>query len=155
MYRLIPSIGPASEPARYAAPGPSLYRIDAIGLETGLDELLTAGRRGLESVAADIGRLLEERRRESGAIISAIDRDQTYLENLILDRYRHGERPTDDQTYVRLREHQLKLESERRREQSSLWRDTVLLAKELSELHRRVDEARHRERLFGGEFPDP
>lgn len=141
-------------PDRYLVAGQPNQPPSAASVEEdALDALLVSRREGLEALAAEVGRLVAARHMASAEILGAIDRDHSYLENLVLDRYRLNSRPTDDPVYVKLRLEQLKLESERRREQSGCWRDTVLLAKELSELARRAEEARHREDLLGG--PEP
>ena len=116
MYDPISPVHPTYELARYQLRDPArqvvemtpLYPPPAgpdsddpstdIDTSKSIDELLLASRRGLESVAGDITHLLDERRRDGAEIIAGIDRDQLYLDNLILDRYRHGERATDDQT---------------------------------------------------------
>ena len=93
---------------------------------------------------------MDERRQTSQEILDEISLRKTYLENLILDRYQWGVRPTDDKVYVQLRLEQLNLDREARGEKAGCWRDTVLLTKELGEMMRRTDEARDRERLLGG-----
>jgi hypothetical protein len=156
----IDPLHPGHDLTRYQVVSPSHYLIPGAtrsgGADQGvgddaIDALLSSHREGIEHLVNDVGRLLEERCQAGTEIVSAIDRDHLYLENLILDRYRHGERPTDDPVYVKLRLQQLGLESERRREGSACWRDTVLLAKEQSELLRRADDARRREALLGGD----
>lgn len=137
-------------PTSYLVPGAARY--DGATEETtdDLDNLLSARREGLEELAQRIEGLVGERQDTSQEILDEISVRKTYLENLILDRYRWGERPTDDRVYVQLRLEQLRLDHEARSERAGCWRDTVLLTKELGEMLRRTDEARNREQLLRG-----
>lgn len=118
-----------------------------------LDGILAARTAGLEELASRVEGLIRERREAGRTAAGEISRDATYLENLILDRFRHGERATDDRTYVTLRLQQLRLQQEARQENVSCWRDTVLLAKELAELMRKTDDARRQEALMRSDAP--
>ena len=152
------SLDPGRPLSAYLLPTPSRYlespapgqEITQSGASDAIDGLLVARRHGLEEMASELGGLIEKRREATRSILKALDRDQLYLENLILDRYDPTARPTDDRVYVTLRLQQLRLEHERREEERSFWRDTVLLAKERGELLRRVEEARSREDLLSG-----
>lgn len=149
-YALRPDRG--IHPAGYLIPGATQY-LGAQPNETDdLDQMLSARREGLEELALRLKGLVEERQETSQEILDEISVRKTYLENLILDRYQWGVRPTDDKVYVQLRLEQLKLDREARGERAGCWRDTVLLTKELGEMMRRTDEARSREDLLGGGF---
>lgn len=118
-----------------------------------LDGLLSVRTNGLENLVERLDSLIRERGKAGEDVGARINRDEIYLENLILDRYRHGDRPTDDRAYVTLRLQQLRLHQEARLEEVSRWRDTVLLAKEVADLARRVDEARRQEDFLRGDAP--
>ena len=92
----------------YLVPVPSTYSVPAQPEDETLDSLLSSHREGLEALAARLADLVAERQHASEEIIGDISKDQIYLENLVLDRYRWGARPTDDQTYVRLRLEQIR-----------------------------------------------
>ena len=136
---------------RYLVPGAAAYQAPEHCQDDALEALLLARSEGLEGLARRLDELIGERRQAGEQSAATISRDLTYLENLILDRYRGGERATDDRTYVKLRLEQLRLHSEGRQEQVSCWRDTVLLAKELAELARRVADAHQRDELLRGD----
>ncbi len=136
---------------RYLVPGAASYGTQPIPAEDPLDALLHARTRGLEDLVGTVGGLIDARQQAGRDSATAISRDLTYLENLILDRYRHGYRATDDKAYVKLRLEQLRLQSELRQESVNCWRDTVLLAKELAELVTKAGEANQRERLLEGD----
>jgi len=155
-------IHPTFELAQYQQMPPDQYLVVGSSREPSqmiqneddaIDQLMTSHREGIEGLAGEINRLLDERTKAGALINQALNRDHLYLENLILDRYRIFQRPTDDPVYVQLRLQQLGIEAERRREESALWRDTVLLAKERSELLRRVEDAKRREDLLSGDQP--
>ncbi|MDA8116078.1 MAG: hypothetical protein M0000_01615 [Actinomycetota bacterium] len=137
---------------RYLTPGAGSYGMPPAPNDDPLDELLRMRSQGLEDLVCRVGDLIEARQQAGRESAAAISRDLTYLENLIIDRYRLNERATDDRTYVKLRLEQLRLHSEARQETVSCWRDTVLLAKELGDLVRRANEAQQRDRLLQGEI---
>jgi hypothetical protein len=136
---------------RYLTPGAGSYGMRPALNDDPVDELLRMRSQGLEDLVCCVGELIEARQEAGRVSAAAISRDLTYVENLIIDRYRLNERATDDRTYVKLRLEQLRLHSEARQETVSCWRDTVLLAKELAELVRRASEAQQRDRLLEGE----
>lgn len=148
-YQLAPSA--RVDMTRYLTPGAAQYSSDGPVAEDSLDALVQAQARGLEALVERVGELIEARQQAGRDASAAISRDLTYLENLIIDCYRHGQRATEDRTYVKLRLEQLRLHSEMRQESVSCWRDTVLLAKELADLVRRAGDARTRETLLLGD----
>lgn len=150
-YQLAPSA--RIDVTRYLTPGAGQYGCNVPAADDTLDALVQAQARGLEALVERVGGLIEARQQAGRDASVAISRDLTYLENLIIDRYRLGERATDDRTYVKLRLEQLRLHSELRQEGVSCWRDTVLLAKELADLVRRAGDARMRESLLLGDGP--
>lgn len=139
------------EPARYLVPGAVQPTSEPVATDDAIDALVQAQARGLEALVDRVSGLIEARQKAGQEAAATISRDLTYLENLIIDRYRLGERATDDRTYVKLRLEQLRLHSELRQEGVSCWRDTVLLAKELADLVRRASEAHQRETLLLGD----
>lgn len=139
------------DPTRYLVPGAVSSTSDTSGPDDAIDALVQAQAKGLEALVERVGALIEARQKAGQEAAATISRDLTYLENLIIDRYRLGERATDDRTYVKLRLEQLRLHSELRQEGVSCWRDTVLLAKELADLVRRAEDARSRETLLLGD----
>lgn len=139
------------DPTRYLVPGAVSSTSDTSGPDDAIDALVQAQAKGLEALVERVGALIEARQKAGHEAAATISRDLTYLENLIIDRYRLGERATDDRTYVKLRLEQLRLHSELRQEGVSCWRDTVLLAKELADLVRRAEDARSRETLLLGD----
>lgn len=149
-YGLSPTV--PLDMSRYLVPGASTYGVQPGPVDDALDELLHARSRGLEDLVGRVGELIEARQQAGRESAVAISRDLTYLENLIIDCYRLGERATDNRTYVKLRLEQLRLHSEARQETVSCWRDTVLLAKELADLVRQAGEAQQRDRLLEGEI---
>ena len=136
---------------RYLTPGAGSYGMQPAPIDDPVDALLRMRSQGLEDLVCRVGELIEARQQAGREAAGAISRDLTYLENLIIDCYRHGQRATEDRTYVKLRLEQLRLHSEARQETVSCWRDTVLLAKELAELVQKAGEATQRERLLDGD----